>query len=76
MSYIYKIVNDINNKVYIGKTNLSIQERFQQHCRDYKKITEQHRPLYQSMAKYGVEHFHIELIEKCLPTQANEREQY
>ena len=28
MSYIYKITNDINDKVYIGKTNLSIQERF------------------------------------------------
>ena len=31
MSYIYKISNDINDKVYIGKTNTTIQQRFQEH---------------------------------------------
>lgn len=76
MSYIYKITNDINDKVYIGKTNLSIQERFKQHCRDSKKPTKQIRPLYAAMTKYGVEHFAIELIEECNTKQAQEREQY
>ena len=28
MAYIYKITNDINNKVYIGKTIKTIEERF------------------------------------------------
>jgi len=28
MAYIYKIVNDINNKIYIGKTLNSIKERW------------------------------------------------
>jgi group I intron endonuclease len=28
MSYIYKITNDINEKVYVGKTNISLKERF------------------------------------------------
>jgi hypothetical protein len=28
MSFIYKITNDINDKIYIGKTNLLIEERF------------------------------------------------
>lgn len=28
MSKIYKIINDINDKVYVGKTNLTIETRF------------------------------------------------
>lgn len=76
MSYIYKITNDINNKVYIGKTNLSIQKRFEQHCNDSKKSSEQARPLYAAMSKYGINHFFIEEIEEC-PTQlASIREQH
>lgn len=34
MGYIYKIVNDINDKIYIGKTEKSIEKRFKEHCRD------------------------------------------
>ena len=26
MSYIYKIVNDIDNKVYVGKTDFSVEK--------------------------------------------------
>ena len=37
MSKIYKIINDINDKVYIGKTKLSIEKRFKQHYEDSKK---------------------------------------
>lgn len=64
MAYIYKIVNDINNKVYIGKTCISLKIRFQEHCRDCKRRRKEQRPLYFAMNKYGVEHFRIELIEQ------------
>ena len=65
MAYIYKITNDINNKVYIGKTSrASIQERFNEHCSDCQKRNEENRPLYSAMKKYGVEHFRVELIEE------------
>ena len=37
MSYIYKIYNDINDKIYIGKTNYLLEKRFQEHIRDSKK---------------------------------------
>ena len=73
MAYIYKIVNDINNKVYIGKTEFSIEKRFKEHCRDSKK-EHQNRPLYNAMNKYGIEHFKIELIEEC--NNPEEREIY
>ena len=76
MAYIYKITCDINDKVYIGKTNLSIEERFRQHkldsCREHMEV----RPLYRAMNKYGFEHFSIEKIEECKPEEASNREQY
>ena len=65
MPYIYKIVNDINNKVYIGKTIYSIEKRFKEHCNDAFKERNEKRPLYTAMRKYGVKHFHIEIIEEC-----------
>lgn len=34
MAYIYQIVNDVNEKVYVGKTEFSIQKRFKEHCSD------------------------------------------
>lgn len=64
MAYIYKIVNDINNKVYVGKTSYSIDKRFKEHCRDSQKERNEKRPLYLAMNKYGIEHFHIFLLEE------------
>lgn len=74
MAYIYQIVNDINGKVYVGKTEFSIEKRFQEHCRDYKKERNEKRPLYAAMRKYGVEHFHISLLEET--NNPEERECY
>lgn len=76
MAYIYKITNDINNKVYIGKTSLDISKRWKEHLRDAKKIIIEKRPLYQAINKYGETHFHIEEIEECSSEEASEREQY
>ena len=64
MAYIYQIVNDINGKIYVGKTERTIQERFREHCKDYLRRDYENRPLYRAMKKYGIEHFHIELLEE------------
>ena len=64
MAYIYQITNDINGKIYIGKTEFSIEKRFKEHCQDAFKDRNEKRPLYAAMRKYGIEHFHIELIEE------------
>ena len=64
MPYIYQIVNDINDKVYVGKTNFSLEKRFKEHCKDVFKRDFEKRPLYSAMKKYGVEHFHIQLPEE------------
>lgn len=74
MPYIYKITNDINNKIYIGKTELSIEKRWKEHLNDYNKRRNEKRPLYNAMNKYGIEHFHIEKIEET--NNPEEREKY
>lgn len=73
MGYIYKIINDINNKVYIGKTQFPIQKRWKQHCRDYKKEKNEKRPLYNAMKKYGIQHFSINLIEESNDLENKEK---
>lgn len=74
---IYKITNDINNKVYIGKTlHSSIEQRFKEHKNDYQKSRCEKRPLYDAMNKYGIEHFYIELIEEVPIEQLSSREIY
>lgn len=64
MAYVYKIVNTINNKIYIGKTEFSLDKRFQEHCRDALKDKYKNRPLYSAMRKYGIKNFTISLIEE------------
>lgn len=77
MPYIYKIKNNINDKVYIGKTSLTVEARWKQHKEDYLSSTKEHRPLYAAMKKYGVENFSIECIEEVLTDEiACEREKF
>lgn len=72
MGLIYKITNKVNGKVYVGKTDISLAFRFEQHCKDSKRFTE--RPLYRAFNKYGIENFSIELIEET--KFSSEREIY
>jgi group I intron endonuclease len=74
MAYIYEITNDINNKKYIGKTEGTIEKRFQEHCRDAFRRRCEKRPLYAAMRKYGIEHFHVALLEET--TDPDVREVY
>ena len=75
MGYIYKITNDVNGKIYIGKTEHdNPEDRWKEHLRDYKKERCEKRPLYEAMNKYGTEYFHFEVLEETENTI--EREQY
>lgn len=74
MAYIYKITNNINGKIYVGKTDFSIEKRFKEHCRDSLKEGCEKRPLYSAMRKYGVENFSIDLLEET--NNPEEREIY
>jgi group I intron endonuclease len=64
MSYIYKITNNINNKVYIGKTDQAPEVRWKQHQNNFNKKLEYVKPLYFSMRKHGIENFSFEILGK------------
>lgn len=76
MPYVYKITNQINQKIYIGKTVSTIEKRWHQHIREARKERSKNRPLYQAMNKYGIENFKIEMIEECSVESLNYRECY
>lgn len=73
MGFIYQIKNDVNEKIYIGKTTRTLKIRFNEHK---SRVNEQNSHLYLAMRKYGIEHFSIEPLEKCENSLLNEREQY
>lgn len=72
MGFIYKIYNDVNDKVYIGQTSGTIEERFKQHLKKVNSDDRKTYPLYNAMRKYGTEHFFIEQIEETDDLNARE----
>lgn len=72
MAYIYQIVNKINGKIYVGKTNFSLGKRFREHCHDAFQLRCEKRPLYAAMRKYGIENFYIELLEETNEPESKE----
>lgn len=75
MAYIYKIENQINHKVYIGKTDYTNpNRRWTQHKTDSQNPQRNHRALYKAMNKYGLENFTFSVIEET--SKPEEREIY
>jgi group I intron endonuclease len=78
---VYKITNDVNDKIYIGSSNNQyLSTRMNGHRQMCKDLTgRRNTKLYNFMREIGVEHFHIELIEKVKCENINqlrEREQF
>lgn len=74
MGIIYKIYNDINDKVYIGQTARTMERRWKEHL-NAAKGAERDTVLYNAMRKYGIEHFHITMIRECLESELNHYEE-
>ena len=72
MGYIYKITNDVNDKVYIGQTTLSIEARFKRHL--YNVNLDIKTKLYDAIRLFGAEHFKILLIEEVFRLMMFRRE--
>ena len=67
LNYIYKIVNKINNKVYIGKTTYTIAYRWIQHisaATSDKEKDDYNYLLHKAIRKYGVDNFIVEIVEE------------
>ena len=60
--YIYKIFNDINDKLYIGQTVSTIKKRFSQHTSNNKN--NHHMVICNAIKKYGKNHFDVVEIKK------------
>ena len=74
--YIYIIKNYCDEKVYIGQTRRSIQERFRQHMQPSTIKKRGFSKFYKAIAKYGKENFYVELLEETTVDKLNEREIY
>ena len=67
LNYIYKIVNKINGKVYIGKTIYTTAYRWNQHisaATSDKEKDDYNYLLHKAIRKYGVDNFTVEVIEE------------
>lgn len=65
MSYIYKITNQVNNKIYIGKTERDVDLRWKEHCEVAHRRYDRHinNLLARAIRKYGADNFSIETID-------------
>lgn len=59
---IYKIINLINGKIYIGQTIESLDKRWRRHCSKYNL---KNMAISRAIKKYGKENFTIEKICEC-----------
>ena len=58
--FIYKIINIINSKTYIGQTIQTLEKRWSAHKGDCKR---RDYPLHNAFKKYGMENFTFECVE-------------
>lgn len=58
---IYKITCKINNKIYIGQTTETLEQRFSRHI-GYQK-NEHDTKFYRAIRKYGIDNFYIEELD-------------
>jgi group I intron endonuclease len=76
-SGVYKITNEINGKVYIGKT-VNFRKRYGTYKAGYKRqdVRAINEYFLNSINKYGAENFTFSIVEVCDPTLASDRELY
>lgn len=74
---IYKVINLVNSKVYIGQSE-HIERRWEKHhTAPFNPNASQYNgPFYRAIRKYGIENFHFEVIEQCSKDKLDERERY
>lgn len=75
--YIYRILNKINGKSYIGSTN-NVERRFKEHigAAHWTKSDSYNYPLQSAFRKYGIDNFNFLILEEVSIDKTPEREQY
>lgn len=59
---VYRIVNKVNGKSYIGITSLSTEQRWKKHVHDLRNSSRRRTKLLRALAKYGTDNFSIETL--------------
>ena len=72
--FIYIIKNTINDKVYVGQTTQSVEDRFKQHLKCLKSNSVQ--LISKAIKKYDKSNFYVEILEECLIEDLNTKEEY
>lgn len=74
---IYKIINNINSRMYIGQTTKTLEERIETYWKEYRWSCKP-RPIISAMRKYGFDNFYFEIIEDNIKTQKelDDKERY
>lgn len=73
---IYKIVNTINNKTYIGQSKNIKKRILYHHICDYNNLNNccYESKFYRAIRKYGLDVFQVETLELCEPQSLDEKE--
>lgn len=77
MGIIYKLQNNVNNKIYIGQTVYTLEKRLKQHvfsAKQDQKLKE--GSLHFDIRKYGIENFTCSVLERCENSRLQERESF
>jgi group I intron endonuclease len=61
---VYKVINNVNGKFYIGITSRCVQLRWKEHIRHAKRKTN-NGSFYKAIRKYGYEMFTVEVLSFC-----------
>lgn len=72
---VYKIINLINNKIYVG-SSVDIAKRMRKHKYELRKNIHPNEHLQRAYNKYGEDSFTAELLENCTEDIIIGREQY
>lgn len=78
MGFIYKATCLTSQKSYIGKTAITIQDRWKSHCEAafLPSHGDYNFPFHRAIRKYGKTDFYLEQLEECENEKLNEREIY
>lgn len=80
MCGIYRIINKINNKSYIGQSK-NICVRWNEHYLSSREVNNENKNkncsiIHKALNKYGVENFTFEVLTLCNPCDLNDEEKY
>lgn len=71
--YIYKLINNVNNMIYIGQS-VAPEKRFKQHITSKGKSTS--KAIKTAVKEYGAGNFSLEIVEECNENNFADREIY